>query len=233
MTTTIPHKARIGPYLLVGMAGRAGAGKDTCAAILASAHACATLAFADAVRAELAKAFGVDVRLFTDRRLKESPTLELALKRCADLTFVDLVMAAGIGMTYEKAISPRTAMRLWGTEYRRTHCGGDYWLSRAHERIEVLHREGWRRIVITDVRFLNEAKFVQMIGGEVWRIRRQLSDQVDAAHQSEMQVESISPNRTLHNDSTVSALVHDALQAFNDAVAPRLREDDHAEAPHP
>ncbi|WP_454674865.1 hypothetical protein [Achromobacter pestifer] len=233
MTAITPSKASKGPYLIVGMAGRAGAGKDTCAEILSSAHAFARLAFADAVRAELAHAFGVDVRLFTNRSLKEAPTLELALKRCADLRFVDLMMACGIGLTYEKAISPRTAMRLWGTEYRRAHCGGDYWLLRAHERIEALHRAGWRRIAITDVRFLNEAAFVQMMGGEVWRIRRHMADQAPATHQSEMQVESIQPERTLHNDSTISALVYDALVAFRDAVAPCLSEDDHAEAPHP
>jgi len=231
MTATIPAKARTGPYLIVGMAGRAGAGKDTCANILADAHAFHPFAFADAVRRELVAAYGVDLRLFTDRSQKEAPTPALALSRCNDARFVELM--GRLGVPYDKAISPRWAMRWWGTEYRRWQDGQDYWLYRAHETIEQLHRDGWRRIVITDVRFLNEAAFIKGLGGEVWRIRRQLADEASANHVSELGVGDIPADRTLHNDSTTSALVYDALVAFRDAVASRLREDDHAKAPHP
>ncbi|AZW31523.1 hypothetical protein L506_2302 [Bordetella bronchiseptica GA96-01] len=213
------------------MAGRAGAGKDTCANILAGAHVFRPFAFADAVRRELVAAYGVDLRLFIDRSQKEVPTPALALSRCSDARFIKIMRERGV--PYDKAISPRWAMRWWGTEYRRWHDGQEYWLCRAHETIEQLHRDGWRRIVITDVRFLNEADFVKGMGGEVWRIRRHLADEASVSHVSELGVDDIPADRTLHNDSTTSALAYDALVAFRNAVAAHPREKDHAEAPHP
>jgi hypothetical protein len=215
-------KSRSGPYFLVGLAGHAGAGKDTCADILGSAHSFARLAFADAVRSELAASFGVDLRLFTDRSLKEAPTLELALRRCSDLTFVDLVMSLGLGLNYDKAISPRVAMRLWGTEYRRNYCGADYWLMRAHERVEALHREGYRRIAITDVRFLNEAALVRTLDGEVWRVRRPSADAQPARHQSEQEVDAIQADRIINNGAhTTAGLAYDVLLAYHQATSPK------------
>lgn len=209
-------KSRSGPYLIVGLAGHAGAGKDTCADILVSAHSFARLAFADALRTELAAAFGVDLRLFTERSTKEAPTYELALCRCADRTFVDLVMATSRGLTLDRALSPRWAMRLWGTEYRRKLSGADYWIVRAHEAIESLHRQGWRRIAITDVRFGNEAALVHSIGGEVWRVRRQCADAVPSPHDSETEVDSIRPDRVIDNNShSTSALAYDVLFAYH------------------
>lgn len=212
-------KSRSGPYFLVGLAGHAGAGKDTCADILASAHSFARLAFADAVRAELATAFGVDLRLFTDRTLKESPTPELALRRCSDPTFVDLMLSLDLGFTYDKAISPRIAMRRWGTDYRRNYYGQDYWLLRAHERVEALHTQGFRRIAITDVRFLNEAALVRALGGEVWRIRRPSADAQPARHQSEQEVDAINADRVIENSAhTTAALAYDVLFAYHQAT---------------
>lgn len=209
-------KSRTGPYLVVGLAGHAGAGKDTCADILVSAHSFARLAFADALRAELAAAFGVDLRLFTERSTKEVATHELALHRCSDRTFVDLMLSLPLGLTLDRALSPRWVMRLWGTEYRRTQSGKDYWILRAHEALESLHRDGWRRIVITDVRFANEAALVHSIGGEVWRVVRPAADAVLAPHASEQDVDSLQSDRVIDNSShTTAALAYDVLFAYH------------------
>ncbi|OMG87985.1 hypothetical protein [Achromobacter xylosoxidans] len=209
-------KSRSGPYLLVGLAGHAGAGKDTCADILASAHGFARLAFADAVRAELAAAFGVDLRLFSNRSTKEAPTHELALHRCADRTFVELMLSLPLGLTLDRALSPRWAMRLWGTEYRRSQSGKDYWLLRAHEALESLQRDGWRRIAITDVRFANEAALVNSLGGEVWRVKRPIADAVLAPHASEQEVTGIQVDRVIDNSAqTTAALAYDVLFAYH------------------
>ncbi|MBO1012287.1 hypothetical protein IPU70_01905 [Achromobacter sp. SD115] len=209
-------KSRSGPYLVVGLAGHAGAGKDTCADILVSAHSFARLAFADALRAELAAAFGVDLRLFTERSAKERPTHELALHRCSDRAFVELIRSLPLGLTLDRALSPRWAMRLWGTEYRRNQSGKDYWILRAHEALESLHRDGWRRIAITDVRFANEAALVHSIGGEVWRVVRPTADAVLAPHASEQDVNSLQSDRVIDNSShTTAALAYDVLFAYH------------------
>lgn len=219
-------KSRSGPYLVVGLAGHAGAGKDTCADILVSAHSFARLAFADALRAELAVAFGVDLRLFTERSTKEVPAHQLALHRCADRTFVDLMLSLPLGLTLDRALSPRWVMRLWGTEYRRNHSGNDYWILRAHEAIEALHRDGWRRIAITDVRFANEAALIHSIGGEIWRVVRPIADAVISPHASEQNVNSLQFDRTIDNSAhTTAALAYDVLFAYHLATNGHIEID--------
>lgn len=203
--------------MLLGLAGRAGAGKDTCGSILAADLGFATLAFADAVRAEIVRAFGIDPRMLTDRLQKEVPTGALMLRRCIDGQFVDLMARAG--HTRDQPLSPRAVMRAWGTEYRRALFGADYWLVRAHETVERLVREGWRRIVITDVRFTNEAELVRMLRGQVWRIRRRSAEQQQGDHDSEREVDRIDADQVIHNDHTVDDLAQQLATAYGDALA--------------
>src|SRR5690606_6088157 len=125
-----------GPYMIVGLVGRAGAGKDTCGQILADAYAFATVAFADALRRELIDAFGMDPRLFADRMTKERVLPGLALGRANDPRFIELMRTLGKDLTRPR--SPRALMRLWGTQYRRALDGDNYWLLRLHETVEAL-----------------------------------------------------------------------------------------------
>ncbi|KAG1430159.1 hypothetical protein G6F57_023054 [Rhizopus arrhizus] len=111
-------------------------------------------------------------------------------------------------------------MRLWGTEYRRNYSGEDYWILRAHERAEALHRKGYRRVAITDVRFRNEAALGKALGGEVWRIQRPSADAQPALHQSEREVDAIEPDRVINNcGHTTAALAYDVLLAYHQATA--------------
>ena len=48
----------------------------------------------------------------------------------------------------------------------------------------------WRNVVFTDVRFINEAKAIRNINGQVWRIRRPEADAVPASHLSETEMDS-------------------------------------------
>lgn len=67
--------------------------------------------------------------------------------------------------------SPRWVLQLWGTEYRRrSRYGHDsYWLDKV--RVLILANPQ-THYVITDVRFKNEADFVEEMGGLLVRIRR-------------------------------------------------------------
>lgn len=209
-------KHAAGPYMIVGLVGRAGAGKDTCAQILADAQAFATVAFADALRRELVGAFGIDPRLFANRTTKEQVQPALALGRANEPRFIELMRALGEDLTRPR--SPRGLMRLWGTQYRRALDGENYWLMRLHETVEALQGQGWRRIAITDIRFLNEAAFTRDIGGTTWRIHRRLADAVPPDHDSEAEVDQITPDLRFHNDGTVSALVYDVLCAYEQTL---------------
>lgn len=78
----------------------------------------------------------------------------------------------------------RQVMQQLGTEWMRAYCGEDVWVNALHARIVGDHARG-RNIVISDVRFENEAKFVRSLGGIVIRIERPGYGKGDG-HASEM-----------------------------------------------
>lgn len=200
-------------YRIVGLVGRAGAGKDTCAAILAETRGFARVAFADALREEVVQAFSIDPFILADRSLKESASDQMRVSKCTDIGFIERMRA--LGEDISKRRSPREIMRLWGTEYRRALQGDTYWTERTNDRVNALFRAGFCRICITDVRYPNEAAYVvASLGGELWRIRRRISDTVLSTHSSESEIESIRCGTTIFNDLTLDYLareVHSAL----------------------
>lgn len=155
---------------LIGLTGPAGCGKDTIADYLCAAHGFARYAYADPLRMEVAHAFGVDVDLLMDRAQKERPTDLLALDRCRETGFAE-------AMRYHYYMadiprSPRWIMQHWGTDYRRKIWGHDYWTREAENAIADMDRAGITRIVITDVRFEDEAEFIRAKRGQLWHIHR-------------------------------------------------------------
>ena len=59
------------PLRLIALTGRAGAGKDSVAATLVRHRNYRTIAFADALRAEIAAAWRIDPRMLQDPATKE------------------------------------------------------------------------------------------------------------------------------------------------------------------
>lgn len=65
----------------------------------------------------------------------------------------------------------RTYLQQVGTEQGRDRYGRDCWLRVAHGWLTLLRREhGLRKVLVPDVRFLNEVEFVQALGGKVIRL---------------------------------------------------------------
>lgn len=200
-------------YRIVGLVGRAGAGKDTCADILVKTRGFARLAFADALRDEVVAAFSVDVAPFADRTLKERPTPALQVRRSADEAFI--ARAKSLGYDLWAPRSPREIMRLWGTEYRRQVTADNYWLERANDRVNALLASGVRRICFTDVRYANEAAYVtESLQGDLWRIRRRSADSRHATHSSEFDLERIQCKEVIHNELGLQELALEAQAAL-------------------
>src|SRR5690606_14024590 len=107
--------------------------------VLCEGHQFYRFAFADPVRAEIVRAFGVDLSVF-DVRSKEHKIDALALARCADPDFRRAAGKLGVSMT--DARSPREIMRWWGTEYRRVQ-NPRYWTNRAGETLYEAKRRGF------------------------------------------------------------------------------------------
>lgn len=196
--------------MLIGLIGVKGAGKDTCAEFLVREKQFRRVAFADALYGETASAYQVTVAFLGNRATKERPLPELALTHCQDLAFVEAavatltrsralrraVLARAASGTYMKGVSrrqvnailnaprsPRWTLQLWGTEYRRRAYGEDeYWLKRVQAEIDS-HPEC--SFVVTDVRFKNEADFIErMAGGLLVRVRRPDLERLEAANRA-------------------------------------------------
>ena len=135
---------------LIGLAGRAGVGKDTAADFLCEVHGFVKIGLADPLRRGIEAMFGLSAESFAWRDLKER-------------------RIPWIGK------SPRQLLQTLGTEWGRDQIAPDIWLRVARRRIEEIaqmddqHVAG---IVVSDIRFENEADWIRSLGGNVWHIRR-------------------------------------------------------------
>ena len=141
---------------IIGLTGLAGTGKDTVRSILERRHGYIGVAFADPIRNMLYSLLieaAADVSYMHDRQLKELPI-------------------PGLGVSY------RHLAQTLGTEWGRS-VSGDLWLSITRERVKnhFDHHQG-RPVVISDVRFQNEAEWIMEAGGEIWRIEREEAEPV-------------------------------------------------------
>ena len=174
------------PPRLIGLVGYAGTGKDTVRHLLETEHGFVGLAFADPIRAMLRALFttnGIDEKYIDERDHKEA-------------TIEDLLTAQPV--TY------RQMAQTLGTEWGR-NLSPDFWLHIAGAFIAEQRRRGERLFVISDVRFVNEARWVKDAGGELWRIRRRGVRPV-RKHVSETEIKRIKCNRLVDNSGTLEDL---------------------------
>lgn len=161
--------------MIVGITGSRGAGKDTLAGVLVNRFGFSKVAFADELYAEVASAFSVSVELLQERSTKEQPLACLALEYCSDPVFAQVVGSLEQGITAIQPLSPRLVLQAWGFDYRQRFCGiADYFVQKTAQRIQGLPG---RNVVVTDVRFKHEAKWVcSQPGAKMIRVRRAIVD---------------------------------------------------------
>lgn len=135
---------------VIGLTGKAGAGKDTVADYLFERHGFARYAMAGPLKRMLA-AIGVDC---DTRETKELPHPLFG-------------------------VSPRRFAQTLGTEWGRQMIRDDIWLLCA-ERAVSQTTGWATGFVITDIRFDNEAKWLLSRGGLLWEIRRGEVPKVEA-----------------------------------------------------
>lgn len=172
--------------IVIGMAGRAGSGKDTVADRLVETHGFVKFSFSDSLYDEVQRAFNLpDQELLRNRATKEKPTPLLAPGQCSDKAFVEVVR--GINREYNGALplTPREVLQWYGTEYRRAQ-NPNYWLERAAHWMLDQRSKGHVRFVNTSVRFADEAEFVRSNNGAVWHVLRPvLPSMANEGHVSE------------------------------------------------
>lgn len=187
MTTTKP---------LIGIAGRRRAGKDTLGRYLALKHDYTTVALADKVKEGVLALNPYIPRdnLIDDPALKGGRHLA---GMYADTPDWDILRE-----------NPEVR-RLWqyfGTEVGQAIFGTLFWCKLVEPAMLERMANG-QPTVITDCRFVHEAGWVRSHGGVIIKVVRNPGHQLPAdLHRSEVQVDLVTPDYTIRNNSTIENL---------------------------
>ena len=193
------------PYpRIIGLNGVARAGKDTVAGILHDLYGYEVFSYSETLNdALIALNPWVD-----DGRL---PTGEPDVIR-----YADLVSSVG----YEKAKEipeVRRLLQAMGTEVGRNMFGENIWVDALMKKIK-----GKPKVVITNVRFPNEAEAVWSRGGEVWEVTRP-GFAPALGHVSDTALDSVQKNAYIHNDGTERDLADKVLFLMDDPIRAALQ----------
>lgn len=152
--------------MIIGLTGKKQHGKDTTGAILVEDHGYTRVAYADALKESAAAIFGINPEWWNEYKNDPEATVELRVRGGAVVV-----------------LTIRQFLQRYGTEAHREIEGfGDgIWVEIARARVE----ERLPKVVVTDVRFNNEAALIREMGGIVVEVYRpEIADDGDA-HKSE------------------------------------------------
>ena len=176
--------------MLIGLSGYARSGKDTVAAILVEQYGFTRIAFAAPL-----KAIAADLDPWAMSHPGGSIRLSDLLHWYDDDLDLDDKLTAG--WEYAKRYPEiRRLLQNLGVACRE-HLDPDVWVMAAMRKAEH-----YDRVVISDVRFQNEAKAIRLVGGEVWRINRPGVDAVNG-HISEHDLDGWRFDRHVDNGGTL------------------------------
>lgn len=170
--------------MIIGLCGAAGSGKTTVGDLICGLADATQIAFADPIYDAVSAITGLSRRQLADRSLKEQPIEWLGR-------------------------SPRELLQTLGTEWGRNIVHDEIWIRRAMKRAS----EARGLVVITDVRFDNEADAIHRAGGDVWQVRRPGAG-IPGGHSSEAGVSDHLIDLRIDNHGTVcdlAAAVYAAL----------------------
>lgn len=139
---------------IIGLTGHAQSGKDTAGKYLVENHGFTRIGLADAVK---------DCLYALDPVIGEYMFAPLRLQQEVDRLGWDELKSRGP--------ETRKLLQRMGTEVGREIIGQDTWIKIAERKIKELGPAA--RVVITDIRFPNEAEWVRALGGKVVRINRE------------------------------------------------------------
>jgi hypothetical protein len=176
---------------LIGVVGVARSGKSTIANYLVSRHGFVQHSFAAPLRAFVASILGWSLDELEARKEEPIPWLAAA----SGLPSIPNV---------EWIVTPRYMMQTVGTEWGRKMIDADIWVKSCMARVQH-DLDAGRSVVISDVRFNNEAEVIRGAGGDVWQVLRNGAGTV-SKHASENGVNPGLVTRFIPNNSTLGML---------------------------
>lgn len=168
-------------YSLIGLTGYAQSGKDTLASILVEKYGYRRIAFADKIRE-----FLYDM----------NPQIQVGYDIMSNVRL--LVDSQGWDKT-KQLPQVRKLLQDLGVSARNIF-GEDFWITQALGSVDPNEK-----IVVTDVRFINEADYIKLKGGQIWKIKRIGVDAVNS-HVSETQMDDYKADQIFANKGTLDEL---------------------------
>lgn len=179
--------------ILIGLCGKARVGKDTVADYLVDALMFQKYSFAGPLKRAVCEMFGITMDMFENEELKEK-----------------VIPFWGY--------SPRQMAQKLGTEGGRDLFDKNIWVRRAHIHWQSLLKSSQvitnideslspsiQGLVVSDIRFENEAAWIRQEGGTVWHIERDDSISV-SSHSSEDGVNPLKGDMRIINNGTIEYL---------------------------
>ena len=175
--------------MIIGLTGYAQAGKDSVANSLVQNYGYTRVAFADKIRELL---------------IETNPFIRDGFR-------VESVVSA-YGWDQAKILFPeiRHLLQSLGVGARKTF-GDEFWIYQALKNLNSKDN-----IVISDVRFLNEAECIKQRNGQLWRVKRPGVAAVNA-HVSESDLDGYKVDKILSNGGTLEELellVHTRMDSY-------------------
>jgi len=168
-----------GKEMIIGLSGYARSGKDTAADRLVEHHMFTRYSFAAPMK---------------EAMYKLNPIV--SSDEIGNFRYKDLVDAYGLDKSKEDAPEIRRLLQVFGTEIGRDMFGINFWVDLTLNSVKE------DRVVISDVRFKNEADAIKRIGGQVWRINRSGVGPV-TNHSSETDLDDYNFHNIIDNDYSV------------------------------
>jgi len=108
----------------------------------------------------------------------------------------------------------RPLLQWWGAEFRRGYCGEDYWIKKMRLAAAAWYARDW--LIITDVRFPNEAELVRELNGVLIRVDRDRDTWLDD-HNSETALDDYDHfDFRLKNDGSLDDLETAVVEIVSD-----------------
>lgn len=169
--------------VLIGLIGYKRSGKDTFADYLVHTHGFQKYAFADPVK-QLCKI----MFLLEQKQLDDPLSKEIVDERWG--------------------LTPRQMMQKVGTDMVRCQWGSDFWVKNMELRV---HRDNHPMMIVSDVRFQNEAEWIKANHGILVRIVDGHQHHHDT-HQSETEQLSIQEDICIVNEKNGLPLFHQEIE---------------------
>ena len=165
--------------MIIGLSGYAQSGKDTVASILVSQYGFTRVAFADKIRELLYE---------MNPMVKDGFTLQ------------GVVDAYGWDKAKLYFPEVRRLLQDLGVGARKLF-GENFWVHQAMNSMA----NAYPNVVVTDVRFINEADTLKTNSGQLWRVKRPGIEAVNN-HVSEHDLDGYKVDQILHNGGTIEEL---------------------------